>query len=599
MYGKDPLRYVLYIDLTHKKFWVEDRRDLFEEYLGGTGVATQLLKEELPRNADPLGPENVIVFAVGPFNAVYPTASKTVAMYRSPHTGNLGESHAGGRSAIAIRLAGYGAIVIKGASDLPVWVAVHGRHVYFRDARALWGMTSSFTVGRIIRENEPGSGFRTIMRIGRAGEKMVTYASVITETYRHFGRLGLGAVFGSKKLKALVVSGRHTIPIMDKKAYRAVYDKLYRLIVDSPLMKKYHELGTPVNVLRLNKIGALPSYNFKATRLETAEKISGEYLAQNYLGRRVSCAHCPVACIHVATLREPYVDEPYFYKTTFIGYDYEPIYALGSNLGARDPEGMLRLIDVVDRYGLDAMTTGVVLAWATEAYERGLIDEADLAGVKLSWGDYDSYIKAVEYIVEQPTDLYKAMARGVKAAAEKYGGMEFAMSFAGNEPAGYHTGPGAHFNYAFGARHSHLDMAGYSFDQKTIGREVTPEELVEKLVGEEQWRQILTSLVICLFARGVYKPEMVSEALKPLGYELGPDELKELGRRIYEEKYRLKLELGFKPEEVRFPKRIFETPTPHGLIKPEYMEEAKRIFIERYVKPLLQQDGVAPQSPTG
>ncbi len=580
MLPSDPLRRVLYIDLSSKKYWVEDRRDIFEEYLGGTGAALKLLEEELPRGADPLSPDNVIVFAVGPLNALFPTASKTVAMFKSPHTGNLGESHAGGRSAIAIRLAGYGAIVIKGASEKPVWVSVHGDRVYFRDARALWGMTSSQTVGRILREVEPGSGIRTIMRIGRAGERLVSYACLTTETYRHFGRLGLGAVFGSKRLKALVVSGRGSLPVADRRAYREVYDRIYKLLTESPLMKKYHEIGTPINVLHLNELGALPSLNLQQARLETAEKISGEYLAQNYLGRRVSCAHCPVACIHLAALREPYEEEPYFYKTTFIGYDYEPIYALGSMLGAREPEGMLRLLDVVEAYGLDAMSTGVVLAWATEAYSRGLIAKEDLAGVELRWGDYEAYIQAVRNIVEQPTELYRAMARGVAYAAEKYGGKDFALAFGGNEMAGYHTGPAAYLNYAFGARHSHLDSAGYSLDQKTIGKTPQAEELPQRLVEEESWRQVLTSLVICLFAREVYKPDIVSSALKAVGLELGPEDLVKLGRRILAEKYRLKLELGFKPEEVSFPKRIFETPTPHGKLDPEYMEGARKAYAE-------------------
>ncbi|MCC6059821.1 MAG: aldehyde:ferredoxin oxidoreductase, partial [Thermofilum sp.] len=401
-----------------------------------------------------------------------------------------------------------------------------------------------------------------------------------TETYRHFGRLGLGAVFGSKKLKALVVSGRGSLPVADRRAYREVYDRIYKLLTESPLMKKYHEIGTPINVLHLNELGALPSLNLQQARLETAEKISGEYLAQNYLGRRVSCAHCPVACIHLAALREPYEEEPYFYKTTFIGYDYEPIYALGSMLGAREPEGMLRLLDVVEAYGLDAMSTGVVLAWATEAYSRGLITKEDLAGVELRWGDYEAYIQAVRNIVEQPTELYRAMARGVAYAAEKYGGKDFALAFGGNEMAGYHTGPAAYLNYAFGARHSHLDSAGYSLDQKTIGKTPQAEELPQKLVEEESWRQVLTSLVICLFAREVYKPDIVSSALKAVGFELGPEDLVKLGRRILAEKYRLKLELGFKPEEVSFPKRIFETPTPHGKLDPEYMERARKAYAE-------------------
>ncbi|QOJ78638.1 aldehyde ferredoxin oxidoreductase family protein [Infirmifilum lucidum] len=570
---------VLYIDLTGKKYWVEDRSDLFEEYLGGVGVAVKLLEEELPRNADPLEPENVIVLAVGPFNGLYPTASKTVALFKSPHTGNLGESHAGGRSAIAIRLAGYGAIVIKGASDLPVWVSVQGDRVFFRDARALWGMTSSHTVGRIIREVEPGSGLRTIMRIGRAGERMVSYANVITETYRHFGRLGLGAVFGSKKLKALVVTGRSSIPVADRKAYREAYDKIFKLIVESPLMKKYHDIGTPVNVLHLNELGALPSINLLQSRLETAGRISGEYLAEKYLGRRVSCAHCPVACIHLAVLREPYEEEPYFYKTTFVGYDYEPIYALGAMLGAREPEGLLKLIDVVEAYGLDAMTTGVVLAWATEAYKRGVITREDLGGVELDWGNYEAYIEAAKRIVEQPTELYKAMARGVMYASERFGGRDFALSFSGNEMAGYHTGPAAYLTYAFGARHSHLDSAGYSLDQRTIGKSLPPGEVVNRLYEEEAWRQVLSSLVVCFFAREIYKPEVVAEALKPVGFDLSVDDLVKLGKKIFREKYRLKIREGFNPEGVAFPKRIFETPTPHGLLSPEYMEKAKREYV--------------------
>ncbi|MBC7092334.1 MAG: aldehyde:ferredoxin oxidoreductase, partial [Nitrososphaeria archaeon] len=233
------LKNVLYIDLSRKRFWIEDRREIFEEYLGGVGVASKILMEECSKNVDPLGPENVIVFAVGPLNSLFPLASKTVACFKSPLTGFYGESHAGGRSSIAIRQAGYGAIVIKGASEQPVYVAVHGRNVYFRDASALWGLRNSITVGRVLREIEGGAGVRTIMRIGVAGENLVSYASVNTETYRHFGRLGLGAVFGSKRLKAVVVSGRLTLQVSDKKMYRETYDMIYESAINSAAMKKY------------------------------------------------------------------------------------------------------------------------------------------------------------------------------------------------------------------------------------------------------------------------------------------------------------------------------------------------------------------------
>jgi aldehyde:ferredoxin oxidoreductase len=209
---------------------------------------------------------------------MFPLASKTVAMFKSPHTGNLGESHAGGRSAMAIRMAGYGAIVISGANERPGYIAINDGRVEFRDATTLWGMKSGFTVGRVIRENEGGAGVRTIMRIGRAGEQKVSYACVTTETYRHFGRLGLGAVFGSKLLKAVVVAGKRTLEVRERKAYRSIYDDIFQRAVSSPVMKKYHDLGTPENVLPLEAMGGLPTRNLQAARLEGVERISARPL---------------------------------------------------------------------------------------------------------------------------------------------------------------------------------------------------------------------------------------------------------------------------------------------------------------------------------
>ncbi len=592
----DPIRNVLYIDLTKKKYWVENRSDIFEEYMGGVGAAIKLLEEELPKGADPLGPENTIVLAVGPFTGIYPIASKTVALFKSPHTGNLGESHAGGRSAIAIRLAGLGAIVIKGASDTPIWVSIYRHRVYFRDARALWGMRSSFTVGRIIRENERMPGFRTIMRIGKAGEKLVTYACVITETYRHFGRLGLGAVFGSKKLKGLVIAGRGSIPVANKREYREIYEKIYRTMVESPLMKKYHDLGTPANVLVLDKLRALPTKNLQQTCFENAKLLSGEYLAEKYLARRTACSHCPVACIHLAALREPYPDEPYFYKTTFVNYDYEPIYALGTMLGATTVDGFLKLLDTVEELGLDVMSTGVILAWLTEAYQRKVIGEKELMGVKPNWGNYEEYIKVVELIVEQPNDFYRALAKGVEYASSIYGGKEFALSFGGNEMPGYHTGPAAPLSYAIGSRHSHLDAGGYSLDEKTVGKELPPEEIVSRLIKEERWRQILSSLVVCFFARGVYRPEVVVNAFKALGIECSEEDLEGLGRKIHLLKYSLKIREGFNLDKIVFPRRIFEVPTPHGYLSEDNLKLMVNIFKNKIYSELQEEGLLEPIS---
>jgi len=576
----DPLNRVLYIDLARLSSKVEERPDLFKTTLGGTGAGIQLLSEEIPQGADPLGPKNAIILAVGPLVGHYPLASKTVAMFKSPHTGDLGESHAGGRSAISIRMAGYGAIVIRGASKLPIYVVIDGDQVHFNDATALWGMRSSYSVGSVLRVRESGSGLRSIMRIGRGGERQVSYACVTTETYRHFGRLGLGAVFGSKGLKALSICGKRSLPVADRRAYRKIYDELFEAVTKTKLMKKYHELGTSMNVLPLNTIGALPTRNLKSGRFEGAEAISGERLAQDFLGRRVACAHCPTACIHLAALRIPYPDDPYFYKTLMLGYDHELIYAMGSMLGIQAVSGMLQLIDEAEIQGLDVMSTGVVLAWATEALERGLITTQDTDGLLLTWGQAGAYIQAVKRIVSQPTDFYTALARGVDHAASIYGGKDFALAFGGNEMPGYHTGPGAHLGYLTGARHSHLDSAGYSLDQNAArtGEPLTPQGVAESLLEEERWRQVLTSLPICLFARGIYTPEVVLKALSTLGIVWTIEDLERLGVETLRGKQAFKAREGFTFDQLRLPRRIFETPAPAGVFDETFMRQA----IEHY-----------------
>ena len=576
MLPSDPLRRVLYIDLTQRRFWVKERPDLFEESLGGSAAGIRLLAEECPPGTDPLGPEAPIVFSVGPLVGLFPIASKTVVMFKSPHTGNLGESHAGGRSAIAIRMAGYGAIVIRGASTSPVYLSVQGGQVHFRDASALWGTHSAYTVGSVLRERESGAGVRSIMRIGRAGEMGVSYASVISETYRHFGRLGLGAVFGSKKLKGLVIGGQRSLPVADRRAYRQLYDELYKVATESPLMKKYHELGTAMNVMPLDAIGALPTRNLQQGRFEGAQAICGETLAEQYLGRRLACAHCPVACIHLAAVRFPYPKEPYFYKTSMIGYDHEPIFAVGSLLGGTDVKGMFQLLDEAEVQGLDVMSMGVTLAWATEALQRGIISTKETGGLALEWGNYPAYLEAAARIVDQPNDFYRALARGADHAAALYGGADFALTFGGNEMPGYHTGPGAHLGYLTGARHSHLDSAGYSLDQKAAAKGETqdPDVVATELVKEERWRQVLTSLVICLFARGMYTPDVVLRTLAAAGLQWSADDLSRLGAEVLGRKHAFKQREGFDLSALRIPGRILETPTPLGKIDEEFMRQS-------------------------
>jgi aldehyde:ferredoxin oxidoreductase len=264
-----------------------------------------------------------------------------------------------------------------------------------------------------------------------------------------------------------------------------------------------------------------------------------------------------------------------------IPYDYEPIYALGPMLGISEIPDLLKLLEIIEAYGMDCMSAGVILAWATEAMEKRLISTKETMGIKLLWGDYKCYIDAVENIIEQPNDFYKALAKGVDYSAKIYGGDDFALAFGGNEMPGYHTGPAAHAGFLAGARHSHLDNAGYSIDQKTIINEsISPQELAKMLLKEEQWRQILSSLVVCFFARGIYTSEIVLDALRMTGFDLSVDELNLVGRKILTEKNKFKFREGFNPEELRIPKRILETISPIGYLEEEYIKDTVKAFMD-------------------
>ncbi|GAW28521.1 aldehyde ferredoxin oxidoreductase family protein [Carboxydocella sp. ULO1] len=574
MFNQGGMR-VLTIDLSRRKIAIERRQDLLN-WLGGVGVATQLLKEHLKPELDPFHPDQPIILAIGPMSTVYPVVTKAVAMFKSPLTGELGESYAGLRIAMAMRFAGYDAIVIKGKAESPAYLTITPHQVDFNDARALWGLSTEET-GRLLRQLSPGKGHRSTLRIGQAGEKLVAYAGVNVDTYRHFGRLGLGAVFGSKNLKAIVVHGDHNYPIARPQEYQRVYSKIFKKVVETDIMEKYHGLGTTGNVEPLNEMGGLPVRNLQASSYPEALNLSGETFAQETLIRKIACAGCPVGCIHIGIHRRQFA-EGYEYESVAVSYDHELVYALGTMLGLTDHRHVYALIERTELYGLDSISTGVALAWATEAQEKGLIGEEELL-THLAFGQPEPYLQAMDYLIKQPNEFYRTLAQGTWLAAERYGGTEFACVLGKNEVAGYHTGYANILGQAFGARHSHLDNGGYAIDQERKDR--TPEELVDAIIQEEEIRNTLNSLVICLFARKVYDLATVAEGLKALGHEWTEEQLRQLGREIYREKMVLKRQLGFKLEQITVPRRFWETPALGRQLDPEKMEQLRQIMIGR------------------
>lgn len=566
---------VLFVDLSSRKIRIDKRVDL-KEYLGGVGIAARLLEENMKPELDPLDEQQPAIFAIGALSSIYPVITKTVAMFISPLTGELGESYAGGRLALTLFMAGYDAVVLTGKSHNPCYLSITRQNVEFKDARPLWGMNSD-EVGRVIREKEAGSGKRSILRIGPAGENKVAYASVCVDTYRHFGRLGLGAVLGSKNVKAITVIGDRDIPIANYKEYFKVYRSIYNKVTDTEIMVKYHDVGTPINVASLDAMGALPTKNLSQGRFEQVDAITGEAFAKKNLVRKLACTGCPVGCIHIGQFRREF-GKGYEYEAVSVGYDYELIFSLGSFLGIKTSDEILKLIEAVEKTGLDAMSCGVALGWATEAYQSGLVSIADTL-VPLEFGLTENYISAIWHIAGAVNDFYSALGRGCYEAATVYGGKDFAMTFAKNEMSGYHTGYGIVVGSVVGARHSHLCNGGYAIDQSK--KEMSNHEIVEALLKEEKERCMLNSLTICLFARNAYDRATVIAAFKAVGLELDDESLSRIAERIFHTKMRIREKLGFKLENVYLPRRFFETPGLNGMLDETAVKEMISMYAAR------------------
>lgn len=569
--------YMLDIDLTSGKNERVDVTALFNRYIGGTGVATALLDEFNPQT-DAYDPSAPVIFAIGPFSSIFPVATKTVAMFKSPLTGNMGESHAGGRLAMAMYGAGYHVIRIKGKSEFPCTLEIEGSNTRVNSASSLRGM-SALAVERVLRDHYKSDYKRSIVRIGPAGERLSPIAAATVDSSRHFGRLGLGGVLGSKNVKAIVISGGNYWKIDNPGAFNVYYGKLYEAVVKSEQMKKYHDLGTPINVVPLSKINGLPTRNFSQGYFEGAAGISGEAFAEKHLSQQIACAHCQCGCIHMATVRECFDADDHMYKTFKVSYDHELIFAWGSNLSIGNSEDVLKLLYYVEKQGWDAISMGVILAWAVEAFQHGYLTLAHTGGLALNFGDAQLYLKILEHISHRHNEFYADLEKGSVFCAEKYGGKDFAIAFGKNEAPGYMTGLHSYLGYATGVRHSHLDSAGYSFDQKKINSSKTDTDWTKDMYKEAVWRMALNSLVICLFARNIYTPAVVCEGLKLLGMEQFDEAALNTATRVtHAMKIRQKMNFGFKFSDLYLPARLEKAVTTCGHVTVDQFAEQVKVY---------------------
>jgi len=545
------------------------------EWAGGSGLAAMLF-ERLGRTDKTWDHENQpLIFAIGPLTGLFPLMSKTVCAFKSPYHDQYAESHGGGRSAFCLRFADLDALVLRGKAPTLSCLSIGSRHIALKDAHFMQGF-DIHAAGKMFRRMFPGSGHRSILRIGPAGENLSPMACINVDTYRHFGRLGGGAVMGAKNLKGIVIQGDASFPIPENKHYAKLFQEMHRLLTDTEIMNKYHNLGTAENVAVLNEIKALPFRNLQRTSDPMAARISGEQFAEKTLLRNTACAGCPVGCIHIGFVREKFMDpNQYLYRQ--VPYDHEPIFAVGCMLAVTDPFAALDIMEETDRAGLDMISAGVSLAWATEAAEKGLISEKETL-VPLSFGDHQAYQQAVWHLANGANGFYRLLGSGAHRAAEHYGGKNFACVL-GQEMAGYATGEVFFVSQALGLRHSHLDSGGYSFDQKST--EKNTGKAVDFLIADEKNRCLLTSMVSCLFARGVYTEARLSECLSAAGCRQLAEQSDAVSRRIQHKRWNLRLACGFDPDLVTIPKRFREVVTWKRPVDPDYLDALQKEYGRR------------------
>ncbi len=587
---------VLKVDLAAGRGKIEDieGRDV---WAGGSGLAALLFDRMGFPNRGWEEPEQPLIFAIGPLTGYFPLMSKTVCAFKSPYHDQYAESHGGGRSALSLRFADLDALVITGQAKTPSCLVVGSRTLEIKDVHYLWGRSVQRT-GQMLRRMTGSSGHRSILRIGPAGENRSAMACINVDTYRHFGRLGGGGVMGAKNLKAIVIAGDGVFRLPDRKEYTPLFQKIYAQLTGTKMMDKYHNLGTPVNVAVLNGIQAMPCRNLQRTSDPEISGITGETFADRTLLRNTACAGCPVGCIHLGFLREKF-QEPNQYLYRQVTYDHEPIACMGAMLSVMDAFEVLTLLEIAEKAGLDVMSAGVALAWATEAFENGLISEKETL-VPLRFGNAGTYVQAVKYLGTAANDFYRLLGQGTLKAAEQYGGAEFACVL-GQEMAGYATGEVFFVSEALGLRHSHLDAGGYSYDQKQKGKDPQVEDrmaavpadpdqkqkgndvarAVDFLVQDEKARVFLTSMVSCLFAREVYKEAVLADCLNSVGYRNLAENIDSVSRRVQKMRWHQRLKTGYDPGSVKIPERFKEVVTWKGHIDRDYMDSLQKAYAQK------------------
>jgi len=555
---------ILYVDLSTGKAKTEKlTEEVAKKYIGGIGLAMKLYLSNSKAGVDPLSAENPLVLAVGPLSGtMFPTGGNGHAFIsKSPATNGVGEAVSHGTFGAEIKRAGYDAIVLTGKADRPVYLWIDDDSVQLLDASNVWGKSPSETEDAL--KEELGDYYIRVASIGLAGEKQSKIANIINEKTRAAGRTGLGAVMGSKNLKAIAVRGTQDITVAKPEEFIEMVKEFHERM-KGPAAQKYRTLGTPENIMIQNALFCMPTRNYNNAHFENAENVSGEVLNERYIAKIIACNSCAMRCEHEAVIREG----PY--KGTLARMEYDNLWALGPNCGIDKLDAIIKAAELCNYYGLDAQSTGVTISFLMDCHEKGLLTHGQLEGIDPHFGNADALIQLIEKMGKRE-GIGETLADGVKVAAEKIGknSIELAQHIKGLEVTGYDlrclktTALAVAVSFR-GADHNR--SAAYAIDLKGKVNRLKAEKGRGKLVKEaEDIFALIDSFIICKNAKGTLYKELADMAkLYSLvtGAEVTAEELSTAGERINTLAKLINLREGLTREDDTLPWKVMNQPIP-------------------------------------
>lgn len=531
-----------------------------KKFIGGRGLGSYLLAQEIDPKVDPLSPDNKIIFATGPLTgSSAPTSGRYMVITKSPLTGAIACSNSGGFWGAELKFAGYDLIIVEGKAAQPCYIYIKDDVVEIRNAEKYWGRLVSETTSLLLEE--VGDKKARVLTIGPAGEKLSPIAAVMNEKYRAAGRSGVGAVMGSKNLKAIVVRGSGCVKPAEPEKTKELLSTLLKKIRENGVTGQgLPNYGTAVLVNIINENGILPTNNFQKAYFPDADEISGETLAEKYLVKRDPCYRCPIACGRYCKVDGEEGGGP----------EYETIWAFGADCGVNDLAAIIKANNLCNEYGLDTISAGATIACAMELFEKGYIKPEELDGPELKFGSAEAIIEWTRKM-GAGEGFGAKLAQGSYRLAESYGVPELSMSVKKQElPAYDPRGVQGHgLQYATSNRGG-CHVRGYLISPEVLGE---PEKIDRfSLEGKAQWAKlfqdltaVIDSLGLCLFTSFALNADDYRDLFNFIvGENYSTEELLTAGERIWNLERVFNLKAGISPAEDTLPKRLLEEPIPDG-----------------------------------